>query len=303
MLNRSIVIVLGSSGFVGSTICKLLIEGNTDVIGIDTVISAQNKLYKFYQSGINQELLSSILQEEQVAVIVNAAGKASVKDSFETPFDDFNHNTVLTYLVLDAIRKHSPNTKLIFLSSAAVYGNPEKLPITETDPLNPISPYGFHKMQSEMIAREFYTCFNISTVVLRIFSCYGAGQRKLFLWDLCNKTLADEKILLKGCGNETRDFVHVSDVAACIQFLVEKDITGFEIFNLASGKEYSIRDTAVMLADKMGEGKEISFEGKKNTGNPDNWMADISKIRNNGFEPAVLFEDGIKAYVDWFKSL
>lgn len=297
------VIVLGSSGFVGKTVCRQLMAQNISVIGMDTIASDENKLYQFYQSGISSQLFSEVLKEQQIAYVINAAGKASVRDSFDEPFADFNHNTVLTHVVLDAIHRHSPQTRLILLSSAAVYGNPERLPVLESDPLQPISPYGFHKQQSELIAREFYTCFGIHSVVLRVFSCYGAGQRKLFLWDLCNKAMAAKKIVLKGCGNESRDFVHVEDVASCICHLIEKDIKGFEIFNLASGKEYSIRDTAVLLAEKMGRGNEIVFEGTKNTGNPDNWVADTSKLQQTGFAAQIAFDKGIEAYADWFKTL
>ncbi len=297
------VIVLGSSGFVGKTLCRHLIAENINVIGIDTVASSENNLFRFYESGISSQLFSEVLQQLQVAYVINAAGKASVRDSFEDPFADFNHNTVLTHVVLEAIHRHSPATRMVLLSSAAVYGNPERLPVLETDPLQPISPYGFHKQQSELIAREFYTCFGISSVVLRVFSCYGAGQRKLFLWDFCNKAMADKKIVLKGCGNESRDFVHVDDVASCICHLIKKEIKGFEIFNLASGKEYSIRDTAVLLAEKMGRGNKIVFEGTKNTGNPDNWAADTSKLQQTGFAVQTPFEKGIEAYAAWFKTI
>lgn len=297
------IIVLGSSGFIGKAICKLLNEENISIIGMDVVPAPENKLSRFYQVGINEALFAAVLQEQSIDVIINAAGKASVKDSFDQPFADFTHNTVLNHVVLDAIHRYSPQTKMVLLSSAAVYGNPVRLPVQETDSLNPISPYGFHKMQSELIAREFYTCFNISTIVLRVFSCYGAGQRKLFLWDLCNKAMAAQKIVLKGCGNESRDFVHVDDVASCIYHLIKKDIKGFEIFNLASGRECSIRETAILLADKMGRGNEIDFEGAKNTGNPDNWVADTSKLTQTGFAVQTPFEKGIAAYADWFKSI
>lgn len=297
------VIVLGSSGFVGKTVCRHLMAQNISVIGMDTVASADNKLYRFYESGISSQLFSEILKEQEIAYVINAAGKASVRDSFDEPYADFTHNTVLTHVVLDAIHRYSPATRFVLLSSAAVYGNPERLPVLETDSLNPISPYGFHKQQSELIAREFYTCFGISSVVLRVFSCYGAGQRKLFLWDLCNKAMAGKKIILKGCGNESRDFVHVDDVACCITHLIEKNLQGFEIFNLASGKEYSIRDTALLLAAKLGRGNEIVFEGTKNTGNPDNWVADTSKLQQTGFSIQTPFEKGIGAYAEWFKTV
>lgn len=299
------IIVLGSSGFIGKQIVKKLLDSSCSVIGVDIVADtiSNHQNFLFFQSPINTSILSKVLSEHSISIVVHAAGKASVPASFADPGADFIENTVSVFTILTAIHKFSVTSKLILLSSAAVYGNPVKLPITEDDPLNPISPYGFHKLQSEIIAREFYTCFNISTTIIRIFSCYGAGQQKLFLWDLCNKARLKKDIILKGCGNESRDFVHVNDVASCVNHLIKRDISGFEIFNLASGKEYSIKDTAELLVNNLSNNNTIHFEGKKNTGNPDNWVADIGKLNETGFVPSVAFEKGIEAYVEWFKSV
>jgi UDP-glucose 4-epimerase len=296
------ILIIGSEGFIGKNILNHLINKQHSLIACD-LISNSGAVYQYFQVDINLVELKNILEKETPDVVINAAGKASVYESFREPFEDYTSNTSVNYIILDAIRKYSPHTKFVFLSSAAVYGNPLRLPVVESDPLSPISPYGFHKLQAELIAREFFECFNISSIALRIFSCYGAGQKKLLLWDLCNKARLQQDIVLKGCGNESRDFVHVSDVASCVHHLIKKNITGFEVFNLAWGKEYSIRDTASLLVKKLNNSNTIHFEGKKNTGNPENWVADISKLSETGFAPSVNFEKGIEEYVYWFKNL
>jgi UDP-glucose 4-epimerase len=296
------ILIIGSEGFIGKNILNHLTNHRHSLIACD-LISNPDTEYQYFQVDNNLRELKNILEKEAPDVLINAAGKASVYESFKEPFEDYTSNTSVNYIILDAIRKYSPYTKFVFLSSAAVYGNPLRLPVAESDPLSPISPYGFHKLQAELIAREFFECFNINSIVLRIFSCYGAGQKKLLLWDLCNKAKLQKEIVLKGCGNESRDFVHVADVASCIHHLIKKDVTGFEVFNLASGKEHFIKDTAELLVSKLNDNNTIHFEGKKNTGNPENWVADISKLSETGFVPNVNFEKSIEEYVYWFKNL
>jgi UDP-glucose 4-epimerase len=297
------VLVLGASGFIGSHIVEKL-SATCRVTGVDVLASAQQPgNYTFIQGNLEAALLQQILADTPVDIVIYAAGRASVQHSFTDPFADFSENSVVAFTVLDVIRRCSPTTKLIFLSSAAVYGNPQKLPVAETDTLNPISPYGFHKLQTESIAREFYTCFGIASAGLRIFSCYGEGQRKLLLWDLCNKAASGKTVLLKGVGAESRDFIHVKDVAACVQHFVETGFEGHEMYNLASGNESSIRDIASRVLACFRDGHQLQFEGKKNEGNPDNWVADISKLKKRGFSCNISLDKGISDYVAWFKDV
>jgi UDP-glucose 4-epimerase len=301
----SSIIILGSSGFIGSAAARHFLSQDYHTIGIDIAVNErlQSNNFTFIKSAINENILQQTLAEHQPLAIINAAGRASVGASFESPQADYQENTHTVFTILDCIRKFSPKTSFVLLSSAAVYGNPAQLPVRETDALSPISPYGFHKMQAEMIAKEFHQCFGVSSVVLRIFSCFGEGQRKLLLWDLCEKASKQNKVVLKGRGKETRDFIHANDVALFIAHLLKnKPGNGFEIYNVASGKEWSIKEVATHLVHCLDYKNELEFEGTVNPGNPDNWQADITKMRNSGFSPTINLEAGIRQYAQWYKS-
>lgn len=218
----------------------------------------------------------------------------------KNPREDFHVNTVLTLEMLDALRRYTPQTRFILLSSAAVYGNPASLPIKESARRQPISPYGFHKMQSEIIAEEFYTVYNIRTCSVRIFSAYGPDLRQQVLWDICRKAREGSVVSLSGTGNESRDFVHASDIAKGIAQVVPGAEFHGEAYNIASGREVRIRDLAGRLIVALGEDSELRFTGQPRLGDPLRWCADISRISQVGYHTTIRIEEGIDEYAAWF---
>jgi UDP-glucose 4-epimerase len=206
---------------------------------------------------------------------------------------------VLTWEVLNAIRLNAPECAFIFLSSAAVYGCPKKLPVGETYEPKPISPYGAHKWQSEMICAEFSNLFGLRTASARVFSAYGPGLRRQVLWDLCHKAITKGRIEAQGTGEESRDFLHVRDLCEALAVLAEKAPLAGEVYNFGSGEETSIRDLAEMVVGALQLDCEIAFDGSVPKGTPLNWRADISRVRNLGFLPKVGIEEGVRSYAEW----
>lgn len=295
-------LVLGASGFIGSHIVDKCLQDQYSVIGVDVMTSARSSSngYRHYAGAITEELLQLLFTQNQIETVVFAAGRASVQASYQSPITDHQENVMAFLQVCEAIRRYSPESFLVLLSSAAVYGNPEQLPIAESAPTNPISPYGFHKVQAEWIAREYASCFQLRISTLRLFSCYGEGQRKLLLWDLCHKLEKEGPLELRGKGNESRDFIHVEDVAAFILHLTGLSLPRYTIFNLAGGREISIQSVAEKLVSYTSPERDVRFEGKENTGNPDNWCADITSMKQTGFTPSITFEEGLRRYYNWF---
>ena len=299
-------LVIGASGFIGRYICRDLIASGHHVFGVDVQVNEdfhRHSKYTHYAGAVSPDLLQLILSQHQIVSLVYAAGRASVSASFKAPFTDFHENTVTFFEVMDAVRKYSPGSFVLFLSSAAVYGNPKTLPVDVSSTLQPISPYGFHKVQAELIAGEFRNCFGVHSSILRVFSCYGEGQRKLLLWDLCDRLTGSNELVLKGKGNESRDFIHVSDVSAFVLKLIQSKEQADPVYNVATGIETSILKISELLLAKFGFETPVCFEGVENAGNPDNWRADIGNMGKLGFAPAIDIEEGVERYVHWFLSL
>ncbi|MGO9145148.1 MAG: NAD-dependent epimerase/dehydratase family protein [Desulfomonilia bacterium] len=299
------VLITGVAGFIGRFVAKYFAEQGWITIGIDS-IPYENApvmyLSSYKQLHLPDEALHTILHEHSPEACINCAGRSSVPWSFPNPAIDFASNTVLPYYILDACRLHSPATKCINISSAAVYGNPEILPVCEDAKSAPISPYGFHKLQSELIYREFHHIYGLPTASVRIFSAYGPGLRRQVLWDICQKALSSASIVLQGTGRESRDFIHAYDIARAFMILTKLAPMQGEIYNLASGQETTISELSSILLGALNYKCRIIFDGQVPAGVPSNWKADISKISALGFKPSIPFKQGAEAFAAWCRS-
>lgn len=295
------IIIIGSKGFIGSHAYQYFQKQQCTVFGCDVVADYEDPNY--IQIDATNSDYHAIFEANTFDVCINCAGAASVPLSIQFPLKDFNLNTLNVFKVLDAIRTHQAYCKFINLSSAAVYGNPDQLPIKENAKLHPLSPYGIHKMQAEQIGQEFYTYYNIPTCSLRIFSAYGNGLRKQLFWDMYKKFSTQEAIELFGTGEESRDFIHVDDVIQAIHLVIKNASFKGEQINLANGEEFTIKVVADLYKKHLGTQQKITFNNQVKAGDPLNWRADISIIKAMGYEPAMTLENGIEKYIQWVKSL
>jgi dTDP-glucose 4,6-dehydratase/UDP-glucose 4-epimerase len=222
--------------------------------------------------------------------------------SLEKPFHDFQLNTLNVFKILDAIRRFNSGCKYLSLSSAAVYGNPQTLPIHETHPLAPVSPYGIHKMMAEQICEEFYRFWNVKTCCIRIFSAYGPGLKKQLLWDISQKLKDEGPLSLFGTGRETRDFIHIDDLVNLIDVVIRKAQFQGDFINAANGVETSIREIAECMVDEIAPGREIIFSQSNRRGDPLNWVADISKATQLGYVQNINIKRGINSYISWLRE-
>lgn len=246
--------------------------------------------------------LIDLIKQERPDACIHCAGRASVGLSVSDPASDFEASAAVTFHLLNALRLHAPECRVVYLSSAAVYGNPEKLPIQEELLPRPISPYGYHKFIGEQLCREFWTVYGLPTAIVRIFSAYGPGLRRQVIWDICQKALTRPILQLLGTGSESRDFVHVLDVARAIHLLVERTSFEAEVYNLASGSEVTIEHLAGRLLDHLGQIVPVYFDGVVPTGAPGNWRADIGQLEELGFHPEVPLEKGLQIYAQWCRA-
>lgn len=296
------ILITGVAGFIGRYVARYFSELGWSVIGVDTS-APENvptaSLAAYFALRLPDPLLNELLQKYQPGVCVHCAGRAAVSLSMTEPTPDFYANTVVTYEVLNALRLYAPNCRFIYLSSAAVYGNPHSLPVSETQIAAPVSPYGFHKLQSEMLCQEFYQIYGLQTASVRIFSAYGPGLRRQVLWDICQKVIIQKALHLQGTGQESRDFIHALDIAKAFRVIADDAPMQGEVYNLGTGQEVTIRELAIMVVNALESNCAPKFDGVMSPGIPLNWQADISALEKLGFTKLVSLERGVKTFANW----
>jgi UDP-glucose 4-epimerase len=299
------ILVTGVAGFLGRYVARYFAEQGYAVHGIDCVPPENAPLAdlaSYRALALPDKGIHRLLRHVAPEICIHCAGRASVPQSVVDPSADFYSSTVLTFEMLEAIRLAVPHCKFIFLSSAAVYGNPLSLPVVEDQAASPISPYGFHKLQCEQLCREYWIVHGVPTASMRIFSAYGPGLRRQVLWDMCRKVIAGDGLSLQGTGRESRDFIHAVDIAKAIGVIAARAPMEGEVYNLGSGREVTIADLAEIVVGTFGADCRPQFDGVMPPGTPANWQADIGKLRALGFSTDIPLEQGIKTFALWCRA-
>lgn len=277
------LLTTGISGFIGGSIGRYAAQDGHVVLGTGRANDGGKEWAGLYARVDGAEDLATVISEFHPDVVINAAGTASVAASVEEPLNDFRGSVQTCAGVLEAVRRSGIRPLVVIPSSAAVYGNPASLPVSEDAALQPISPYGFHKAGCELLAREYAECFGLNLLVCRFFSVFGPAQRRLLVWELYNQLAGPEKIAwLNGTGEETRDFLYIDDLYAALLGLIESfDTSGrnYLLVNVASGVETSVLQLAETIRDLVAPEKEIRSRGQQRKNDPLRWRADISRLQ------------------------
>lgn len=302
MANNKTILITGIAGFIGSAVARHFHQMGWKIVGIDTVAPENIAITShatYHKMSLPNPDFTALIQMLKPDVCLHAAGRASVPHSMTEPDADFAAGPALCFELLNSFRLYSPATRLIFLSSAAVYGNPTSLPISESHAIAPISPYGYHKRISELLFEEFATVYGLHTTCFRLFSAYGMGLRRQVIWDLCCKALTQEEVILQGTGHEGRDFIHVEDIARAVYFVSEQQSFAGGVVNLAEGKQTKIAELAAIIFAYLGRKELPLYNGVVPSGVPLNWEADVSLMRNAGFQPAIPLAQGLLQVARW----
>jgi nucleoside-diphosphate-sugar epimerase len=233
--------------------------------------------------------------------IVFVAGPADVQQSVADPAADFVNQSLPLVHVLSGARRLRRAPGIVLVSSAAVYGQPRELPVKESAPPAPVSPYGFHKLMQETMLAEFRTLYALPVCVVRAFSTLGPGQRRLAVWDIAQKALAGQTEL-PGTGEETRDYLYADDLGEALARVVSNAAFEGEAINLASGQETPIRELARAIFSLLGASAEPRFTGTPLAGSPQRWRADISRLRSIGFEPKTGIDAALARTIAWIRD-
>ena len=291
-------IVTGGAGFIGSYIVKKLVARGDSVTVIDNLNtgkeknleSVRNKIVFLKDSVLNMSLLEK--ETRNVDGIFHQAALASVQDSFSKRDEYYDVNVKGTENILKLAKKN--NFKVVYASSSSVYGNPEQIPIKESDAKNPINPYAETKLKKEELAIK-YSEMGVKVIGLRYFNVFGKGQSKeyagvlkLFLERIRDKLPPK----VNGDGTQFRDFVYVKDVVNANILSMDSEIShGF--FNVGTNSSITILDLAKIIIKSSGLHIEPVF-GPALKGDVQGTIANIDLIKEKiGWKPTVVLEEWI----------
>jgi UDP-glucose 4-epimerase len=298
-------LVTGAAGFLGRNTVSALKRDGYAVYGLghaamEGEVIRDLEINKWIEADITLKALNGL--NWKFDLIVHCAGSSSVGFSIVHPMDDFNKTVNTTVALLEYMRLKNRDARLIYPSSAAVYGLKEDQPLREDAPLNPVSPYGYHKKITEELCESYAKNFTLKITVVRFFSLYGNGLKKQLLWEACNKFMDNEQsILFFGSGEETRDWLHIRDAVELI-CAVSRTTDGVAVLNGGSGKRVTVKEILEFMNSEFGRGQELLFNGEVRAGDPRFYRADISRANSLGWEPTVDWHEGVRDYVRWFRS-
>ncbi len=284
------ILVTGGAGFIGSHTVVELLEENEDIIIVDNFINSKpevldkikqisKKEFKFYEVDLlDEEKLEKIFEENSIEAVIHFAGLKAVGESVEKPIEYYHNNITGTLILLNLMKKYNCK-KIIFSSSATVYGNPKEVPIKEDFPLSTTNPYGSTKLMIEQILKD--VCVSdkgFCAILLRYFNPIGAHKSGLIgespngipnnLMPYINQVALGKLDHLNVFGNDyptpdgtgVRDYIHVVDLAkGHVKALAKaRKITGAEVYNLGTGKGYSVLE--IVNAFEIATGLKVKYE-------------------------------------------
>ena len=299
-------IVTGGAGFIGSSIVKKLVARGDDVTVIDNLNTGKeenlksviDKITFLKDSILNRELLEK--QSQNIDGIFHQAALASVQDSFSKLDEYHDVNVNGTENILKLAKKN--DFRVVYASSSSVYGNPERIPIKESDKKNPINPYAETKLKQDQLAIK-YSEMGVKVIGLRYFNVFGKGQSKeyagvlkLFLERIRDKLPPK----INGDGTQFRDFVYVEDVADANIMSMDSDINhGF--YNVGTNTSITILDLAKTIIKSSGLDIQPIF-GPALKGDVQRTIANIDLIKEEiGWEPTILLEKWIEEIISMNK--
>ncbi len=282
-MQNGTLLITGGNGFVGSAVARAWRSAGGTVIVIarsDLSSRAGRVDHSVHAESLSPEVIAEAVNRFVPDVVLHAAGTASVASSLGDPAADFSASVGTLQAVLEGVRSSRHRPRVLYPSSAAVYGEPDSLPVHENAPIRPLSPYGHHKAIAELLAREYAVSFEVPVLVFRLFSLFGPHQRRLLVWELFQQFQHAERVTLRGTGDETRDFLHEDDLGTLLMGVLPKLREPYAILNLATGRATRVRELAELLSTICASPKQISFAGGSQIGNPVHWAADTRKLQD-----------------------
>ena len=337
-LNGKTILITGASGFIGSNLCRVLLEQYNDIkiIGIDNMNDYYdvalkeyrlNQLknysnYTFIKGDISdKKLVDDVFEKYSPALVVNLAAQAGVRYSITNPDAYIQSNVIGFFNILEACRHSYDDGKsgvehLVYASSSSVYGSNKKVPYSTYDKVdNPVSLYAATKKSNELFAHAYSKLYGIPSTGLRFFTVYGpAGRPDMAYFKFTNKIVKGEPIQIYNNGDMKRDFTYVDDivrgVTAVMQKIPEKTEDGvpYKVYNIGNSKPEDLLNFVNTLEECLKEAGVIDKSVKKEflpmqPGDVYQTFADTADFEKDfGFKPTTIIKNGLSEFAKWYKD-
>lgn len=340
-LNGKTVLVTGAAGFIGSNLCKRLLNDykGINVIGIDnmndyydvrikeyrldTLLKYDN--FHFVKGNIaDKEIINGLFERYEIDIVVNLAAQAGVRYSIENPDVYIESNLIGFYNILEACRYHLVE-HLVYASSSSVYGSNKKVPYSTEDKVdNPVSLYAATKKSNELMAHAYSKLYNIPSTGLRFFTVYGpAGRPDMAYFGFTNKLRNNETIKIFNYGNCKRDFTYIDDIVEGVIRVMKKapekkngedglPVPPYKVYNIGNSNPESLLDFVQILSEELVNAgvlpEDYDFDAHKELvtmqpGDVPVTYADTSVLeRDFGFKPSTTLRDGLRKFAIWYKD-
>lgn len=305
------VLITGGAGFIGSHFARRMINQDKQVVVLDKLTYAGNlenlkditerpNQFKFYKGDIcNQELVEHILSTEKVDVVVNFAAETHVDRSILSASTFIDTDMKGVFVLLEASRRYTIK-KFIQISTDEVYGTAHDGAFRETDALNPSNPYSASKAGGDRLAYSYWVTYKLPIIITRASNNYGPYQYpEKFIPLFITHALEDKKLPLYGDGKQIRDWIHVDDHCAGIDFLMVHGKDG-EVYNIGGGNERSNINTAHLILEELKKSKTLIEHVRDREGHDRRYALDCTKLTSLGFKPQIKFEDGLRDTAQWY---
>ncbi len=306
-------LITGGAGFIGSTLANHLSKENSVIVIDDLSMGKEENLnknsnLKFIKGSVtDRELMTDVLSNNSFDYIFHLAAIASVADSVERPVETHQINFESVLMLLELIRAHQKDMKrLVFSSSAAVYGDEPTLPKKEESVIRPLTPYAVDKFAAEQYVLDYNHLYGVNTSAVRFFNVYGPNQNPESPYSGVISILVDRykklqnglatEFTLFGDGSQSRDFVFIEDVIQALLLVATKEEALGKQFNVGTGSAITLKELIAVIDETLEITLPIKHEAERD-GDIKDSVSDIARLKSLGYQANFSVQEGMKKYL------